>query len=346
MKLKLISLVLTAALALTACESKQPLVSDLSSKSSTQTRSQTKQETSQPTASESALPPAQADSSSPDLSYWEGWGHPCPDAAVNLLDSQGKVISPSTLIQGSQPAFMLYYKFGLDGFDGENVQLYLLASADGALCDFELAGEKSSSGMLCVSRQLGKEYKEPLKLLGCGLKNGSNKVGVYLLGFCSQVGKAQTVQLVREFTSDTDQQPEKILLPQRYDDVIKYGSADKSELSLSHNFEFDKGEYDEQRDLTTVPKGTKLYYRYINANDERTAARDADVLLIVLKNGKPMPLFSTADKAVLPLKNTDYSVLLPVDEMNGTGYAKYQVCLFEIGTENGYTDFGRLFYVK
>ncbi len=72
MKLKLISLVLTAALALTACESKQPLVSDISSESSTQTRLQTEQVNTQPTATESALPPAQADSSSPDLSQWEG----------------------------------------------------------------------------------------------------------------------------------------------------------------------------------------------------------------------------------------------------------------------------------
>ena len=224
--------------------------------------------------------------------------------------------------------------------------MYIIAAIGGEVCDLELAGEKSTGGMLCVPKVLGREYKETLKITDCGLKKGSGEIAVCMIGFCDKVGRAAVIQINKEFCSDSDRkQQNRILAPDRCEQYVICENADKNELFKSSNFEFEKGSYDEEKNLTTVAKGTKLFYRYINANDERNAALDSDILLIVLKNGKPMKLFGGRDKAVLPLTHNDYSVLLPIDELNESGYAKYQMCLFRLGGEAPYTDFGRMFYV-
>ena len=340
MKLKLISLVLTAALALTACASKQPLVSDTDSTQPVQTEQTTVAETtSQPSAASSG-------SSLPDTAKWAGLGQPYPGGSINLLDAQGKMLMPTSQIAASQPVFTLSYRFDLDGFDDDEVQVYIIAAIGGEVCDLELAGEKSTGGMLCVPKVLGREYKETLKITDCGLKKGSGEIAVCMIGFCDKVGRAAVIQINKEFCSDSDRkQQNRILAPDRCEQYVICENADKNELFKSSNFEFEKGSYDEEKNLTTVAKGTKLFYRYINANDERNAALDSDILLIVLKNGKPMKLFGGRDKAVLPLTHNDYSVLLPIDELNESGYAKYQMCLFRLGGEAPYTDFGRMFYV-
>ena len=142
-----------------------------------------------------------------------------------------------------------------------------------------------------------KDFTSDEKLRMCS----PSAVGVYIFLMCilhreREYGKLQLRQSFVYTKGNTNAiqnpiqktQSKEILAPSRYEQYIKYTQDDKNELFLSHNFEFEKGEFDEHKMQTTVPKGTKLQFRYINSNPERTAALDADLLVIVLKNGKAL----------------------------------------------------------
>ena len=98
--------------------------------------------------------------------------------------------------------------------------------------------------------------------------------------------------------------------------------------------------------LTTVPKGTKLTFRYINSNNERTAALDSKLLVIVLKNGKPIELFSGDKKALIPLTEKDYSALIPIETLNSGGAQLFNICIFDFNDELRGHSSERLFYVQ
>ncbi|MBQ8120179.1 MAG: hypothetical protein IJ172_05335 [Ruminococcus sp.] len=346
MKVKKVLLLLTAAITLTACSKPEPLVSGIDSSSISETQTSVQQTTvSQTTSADSA---EKSDRLLPDLSNW-AQVRTFPGVSINLFDMNDSVILPSTLIKGGRVEMQICYTFELNDnrFDGEDAWLYILAAVNGELCDFEIAGQKSTNGILSCTASLGIDHKQTLTISDCTLKSENNTVGVYMAVYSAQVGGCQQIAIARQFKSDTQKtQSKEILAPSRYEQYIKYTQDDKHELSLSHNFEFEKGEFDEHKMQTTVPKGTKLQFRYINSNPERTAALDADLLVIVLKNGKPIKLFSGEEKALLPLTQKDFSALIPIETLDSGGSQLFNICIFDLSDEIGGHASERLFYVQ
>ena len=345
MKLKKALAVVLTAVVLTACGSKQALVSDTDS--SSQSAQTTSQQTpvSQTSTAETSV---KSDRLLDDLSNW-AQVRTFPGGSISLLDMNDSVIMPSTLMKGGRVEMQLCYAFELNDnrFNGEDAWLYILVAVNGKLCDFELAGEKSIDGMLSCTAKLGADHKQTLTISDCTLKSDNNTVGVYMAVYCAQVGGCQQIGIARQFKSDSQQtQKREILSPNRYEHNIKYAQEDKNELSRSHNFEFEKGKFDEHKMLTTVPKGTKLTFRYINSNNERTAALDSKLLVIVLKNGKPIELFSGDKKALIPLTEKDYSALIPIETLNSGGAQLFNICIFDLNDELRGHSSERLFYVQ
>ena len=346
MKLKKVLLLLTAAITLTACSKSEPLVSDIESSSISETQTTSQQTTaSQAVTAETSV---KSDRLLDDLSNW-AQVRTFPGGSINLFDMDDSVIMPSTLMKNGRVEMQLSYTFELNDnrFGGEDAWLYILVAVNGKLCDFELAHEKSNDGMLSCTAKLGIENKQTLTVTDCTLNSDNNTVGVYMAVYSAQVGGCQQIAIARQFKSDTQQtQKREILSPNRYEECIKYTQGDKNELYLSHNFEFEKGEFDEQKMQTSVPKGTKLTFRYINSNDERTAALDVDLLVIVLKNGKPIKLFSGEEKAILPLTQKDFSALIPIETLDSSGAQLFNICIFDLNDESRGHASERLFYVQ
>ncbi len=345
MKLKKAFAVVLTAAVLTACSKPEPLVSGTDSSSNNETQTSAQQTTVSQTVSADSN--EKSDRLLSDLSNW-AQVRTFPGGSINLFDMNDCVIMPSTLMKNGRVQMQLQYTFELNGkFVGEDVQLYIFTVVNGSLCDFELAGEKSTDGMLPCTAKLGVDRKQTLTVSDCTLNNGSNTVGVYIAVYSAQVGGCQQIGIARQFRSDTHKtQSREMLAPNRYEEYIKYTQADKNELALSHNFEFEKGSFDEHKMQTSVPKGTKLQFRYINSNPERTAALDAKLLVLVLKNGKPIKLFSGEEKAILPLTQKDCSALIPIETLDSSGAQLFNICIFSLNNETGGHTSERLFYVQ
>ena len=189
MKLKKALAVVLTAVVLTACGSKQALVSDTDS--SSQSAQTTSQQTpvSQTSTAETSV---KSDRLLDDLSNW-AQVRTFPGGSISLLDMNDSVIMPSTLMKGGRVEMQLCYAFELNDnrFNGEDAWLYILVAVNGKLCDFELAGEKSIDGMLSCTAKLGADHKQTLTISDCTLKSDNNTVGVYMAVYCAQVGGCQ-----------------------------------------------------------------------------------------------------------------------------------------------------------
>ena len=325
MRLKLILLVLTAALALTACESKQPLVSDTDSTQPVQTEQTTVAETtSQPSAASSG-------SSLPDTAKWAGWGQPYPGGSINLLDAQGKMLMPTSQIAASQPVFTLSYRFDLDGFDDDEVQVYIIAAIGGEVCDLELAGEKSTGGMLHTKRNVNTELSDELVITDCELEKGENELCIMYTAYYPQLCAAYPTKLPKTFSSDCrTKQSKPVCRAQRYEDRFVY-SSEKRDLSDSSDFVFDRIGYDQQKAWSEVNAGTDVSLRLINIDMKMTGTVKRNMLIFAMLDDKPIRLAGEKEFAFFRLEKTDCSVKIPLTKLEKNEKPRVLiVCCFDM----------------
>lgn len=327
MKFKMAFILLLLALTLTACSKSEALVSDADSSS------QSAQTTLLQTSGVDIPQPA-VQTLSPDLSNWSDVvGSTGTGGTVNILDKdKTEPLSAKTVMQGGKVEAVVDYTIGLSGYPAsEKAQVCFCAAVGGKLCEFELAGEKSSGGMLCTEKNVNTELFDELVITDCDLVKGENELCIMYTTYYPQLCTVFPTKLPKKFTSDTQKtQSKPVVLPQRYDDKFFY-SSDKNELSQSTNFVFDQIRYDEQKAWSEVKAGTDVSLKLINIDMKMTGSVKRDMLVVALQNGKPVKFADGKRYAVLSLEQTDSSVNMPLTKFSQRGsHELLTVCCFDM----------------
>ena len=332
MKLKKTLILVLSAVILSACSKSEPLVSGIDSSTpkatqSTGTTTQTEQtrQTEQQTTAQTL---------SPDLSNWNdvvsstGTG-----GTVNILcKDKTEPLSAKTIMHGGRVEAVVDYTIGLSGYSAsEKADVYFFATVGGRLCEFELAGEKSSGGMICTAKNVNTELFDELVITDCELVKGENELCIMYTTYYPQLRKALPTKLPKTFTSDTQTaQSKPVCQPQRYEDTFTY-SSDKNELSQSTNFVYEQIRYDEQKAWSLVRAGTDVGIKLINIDLEMTGSVKRDMLVFAVQNGKPVKLAGGKEFAFLSLSETDCSVGIPLTKLTQSGsHELLTVCCFDM----------------
>ncbi len=328
MKIKNTFILLLTAFSLTACASKQPLVSDISSDRKTQTQARSEQTTVPETVVSKPETLAADWSNRNEIVSQTGTG-----GTVNILNKdKTEPLNAKTVMHGGKVESVVDYTIGLSGYPAsEKAQICFCVTVGGKLCEFELAGEKSSGGMLCTEKNVNTELFDELVITDCDLVKGENKLCIMYSTYYPQLCTAFPTKLPKTFTSDVQTtQSKPIVLPQRYDDKFVY-SSDKTELAQSTNFVFDQIRYDEQKAWSEVKSGTDVSIKLINIDMKMTGSVKRDMLIFVLQNGKPVEFADGKKYAMLRLEQIDCSVDIPLTKFTRSGqHELLTVCCFDM----------------
>ncbi len=326
MKFKKAFILVLSALIFAACSKPEPLVSDAGSSTAKTSRiSGTTTQTEQQTTAQTLSPDL---SNRNDVVSWTGTG-----GTVNILNKQKtEPLSAKTVMQGGKVEAVVDYTIGLSGYAAcEKADVCFFAAVNGKLCEFELAGEKSSGGMLCTEKNVNTELFDELVIADCDLAKGENELCIMYTTYYPQLCTAFPTKLPKTFSSDSHtKQSKPVAHPQRYADKFVY-SSDKNELSQSTNFVFNQIKYDEQKAWSEVRAGTDVSLKLINIDLKMTGSVKRDMLVVVLQNGKPVRFADKKEYAYLNLEQTDCSVTIPLTKLSQSGsHELVTVCCFDM----------------
>lgn len=326
MKLKKALLLVLSAVILTACSKSEPLVSGIDSSTPQPSQSSgTTTHTEQQTTAQTLAPDR---SNHSEVVSSTGTG-----GTVNILNKEKtEPLSAKTVMHGGKVEAVIDYTIGLSGYpDSEKADVCFFAAVNGKLCEFELAGEKSSGGMLCTKKNVNTELFDVLVITDCDLVKGENELCIMYTVYYPQIVFGCPSKLGRTFSSDTKtSQSKAVELPQRYEDKLTY-SHDKAELSQSTNFVFDQIRYDEQKAWSEVRAGTDVSLKLINIDLKMTGSIKRDMLVVALQNGKPIKLANGKEFAFLSLESSDCSVSIPITKLDKSGQHEFlTVCCFDM----------------
>ena len=334
--IKQMLLLLSAAVTLTSCSGKQPLVSDFDeSTSESQSQITEQMQTKQTSANDAQQ--TTVERLSDNMSNWNKVvSNTGAGGAVNILEKvvngKSEPLSEKTVMHAGRVETVVWLEIHLGGYEStEKADVFFFAAVNGKLCEFELAGEKSSGGMLCTRKNINTELFDELVITDCDLENGGNELSIMYMVYHPQIVYAYPAKLSKRFSSDTHtRQSKTVELPQRYEDSFTY-CGDKSELGLSTNFVYDQISYDQDKDWSEVSRGTAVGIKLINLDVNMTGSKKRDMLVCVLHNGKPIRLSNGKEFAFLKLDETDCSVSIPLTKLTQSGkHELLTACFFDM----------------
>ncbi len=352
MNIKNTFILLLTAFILTACASKQPLVSDFDESTSESQSQITEQMQTKQTSANDAQQTTVERLSDNMLNWNKVVSNTGAGGVVNILEKTDgdkyEPLSEKTVMQGGKVEAVLFCNIHLGGYESnEKVDVYYFVTVNGKLCEFELGGKKSSGGILCTQKPLNTDLRDVLTVTDCDLTKGENKLNIMYVTYYPQIIYGYPTKLEKSFSSDTQTRQSKIIeTPQRYSDMLRY-SQDKSELSKSTNFVFKQLKYDQDADWSEVSAGTDIGIKLINIDVNMTGSKKRDMLVCVMQNGKPIKLANGKKYLFLSLEQTDCSVEIPLTTLSQSGNHEYlTVCFFDMSDVIWSFKTDKMFWVK
>ena len=333
MKIKNTVVLILTALSLTACGSRQALVSELDESipqtvSVTDMTARTEQTTEAETVQSKPQTLASDLSNRNEIVSMTGAG-----GTVNILSKdKTEPLSAKSVMNSGRVEAVLAYTAGLGGYpSSEKAEVYFFVAVNGRLCEFEIAGEKSTGGMLHTKRNVNTELSDELVITDCELEKGENELCIMYTAYHPQLCAAYPTKLPKTFSSDCrTKQSKPVCRAQRYEDRFVY-SSEKRDLSDSSDFVFDRIGYDQQKAWSEVNAGTDVSLRLINIDMKMTGTVKRNMLIFAMLDDKPIRLAGEKEFAFFRLEKTDCSVKIPLTKLEKNEKPRVLiVCCFDM----------------
>ena len=274
--------------------------------------------------------------------------------AVNLWDKEDTVFGKWTVITGDTVEAKLVYRWDLDKYKeyGE-AKTVTVVTVNDSVCEFELNGQLSQNGVLLADKVVNQETVEPLLITDCTLNEGENKLGIHIAVYFPQIGHVITSSLIRNFQAENSRVQNATGLCGTEND-LEYSVTTsegldereiKAELRKGSEYYFNQLSYDSSKRCTTIPQDGELGYEFRNTGGSNgVTPEERDVLILVLKNGEPIPVQSDKNVYLCELSEQELCRKIPIEVKGEPGeYAHMAFIYFDLSEDGSTSFYERLF---